>query len=146
MYFKGMRINENGEEINISDHNLIRAWFKIGRVNGADWKKTETELRKWYTLDQEALENMEKEVENRIRGPISFRGMMGILIISQEKHLKRTRKILIGKKRREEVLSAPWIDRKGIMMIKLRKIKSRAWRHARNKNPLQREQRVLKRK
>ena len=90
--FKGMRIDEDGEEINISDHNLIRTWFKIGRTNGADWKKPETELRKWYTLDQGALENMEKEVENRLRGPISFRGMMGIIIIAQEKHLKRTRK------------------------------------------------------
>ena len=29
--FKGMRVDENGEELNISDHNLIRCWFKIGR-------------------------------------------------------------------------------------------------------------------
>ena len=46
-----MTVDENGEEINISDHNLVRTWFKIGRLNGADWKKPETEFRKWYTLD-----------------------------------------------------------------------------------------------
>ena len=89
---------------------------------------------------------MEKEIEYRIRGPMSFRSMMGILIISQEKHLKRTRKIIIGKRGKEEILSAPWMDKKGIMLIKLRKFKSRAWRHARKKNAPQRELRILKRK
>ena len=89
---------------------------------------------------------MEKEVESRIRGPISFRGMMGIIVVAQEMHLKRSRRIPIGRNGREEVLSAPWMDRQGQMMIKLRKIKSKAWRHSRKKNAPMREQRVLKRK
>ena len=44
--FKAMRIDENCEEINISDHNLIRSWYKIGRINGTDWKKPSMEVRK----------------------------------------------------------------------------------------------------
>ena len=71
---------------------------------------------------------------------------MGIVIIAQEKHLKRTRSILIGKKGNEEILSAPWMDRKGRMLIKLRSFKNRAWRHSRKRNAPEREQRVLKRK
>ena len=89
---------------------------------------------------------MEKEIEERLRGPISFRGMMGIIVVAQEKHLKRTRKIKIGVKGKDTILSAPWMDRKGQMLIKLRKIKSRAWRHARKKNAPQREQTLLKRR
>ena len=54
--FKGITIDENGEEINISDHNLVRTWFKIGREKAEDWKKPEMEYRKWYTLEQDALE------------------------------------------------------------------------------------------
>ena len=27
--FKGMRVDKNAEELNISDHNLIRSWFKV---------------------------------------------------------------------------------------------------------------------
>ena len=81
-------------------------------------------------MEQGALEKMEKEIEERIRGPISFKGMMGIIVIAQERHLKRTRKIQIGKQGKEVILSAPWMDRKGQMLIKLRKLKSRAWRHA----------------
>ena len=92
--FKGITIDENGEEINISDHNLVRTWFKIGREKAGDWKKSETEYRKWYTLEQDALEKMEREVESRINGPMSFKSMMAILVISQERHLKRTRRIL----------------------------------------------------
>ena len=38
------------------------------------------------------------------------------------------------------------MDRRGIMLIRLRKIKNRTWRRARKKNAPQREQRVLKRK
>ena len=33
--FRGMRVDENAEELNISDHNLIRSWFKVGRERGA---------------------------------------------------------------------------------------------------------------
>ena len=108
--FKAMRIDENCEEINISDHNLIRSWYKIGRINGTDWKKPSMEVRKWYTLEPEALGRMEKEIERRLRGPISFRGMMGIIAIAQEIHLKKTRRIQIGVKEEKPILSAPWMD------------------------------------
>ena len=118
----------------------------MGRINGTDWKKPKTELREWYTLDQEAINKMEKEVENRMKNPILFRGMMGVIAISQERHLKRSRRILLGKNGKEEVLAAPWMDRQGQLMIRMRKLKSRAWRHSRKKNAPRREQRALKRK
>ena len=35
--FKDMHIDENVEEVNMSDHNLIRAWFNIGRGNIMRW-------------------------------------------------------------------------------------------------------------
>ena len=37
--FKGMYIDENAEEVNMSDQNLIRAWFKMGRGDTTKWKK-----------------------------------------------------------------------------------------------------------
>ena len=98
--FKGMTVDENGEELNISDHNLIRCWFKIGREKPKNWKDYRTEYREWYTLDPKALKEMEKELENRTRGPMSFKGMMAIIMVTQERHLKRTKKIQIGKKRK----------------------------------------------
>ena len=99
-HFKGMRIDENGEELNISDHNLVRCWFRMGREKPEKWKKYKTEYREWYSLEPKALEEMEKDLEKRINGPMSFKGMMSIIMVTQEKHLKRSTKIQIGKKRK----------------------------------------------
>ena len=144
--FKGMRVDENGEELNISDHNLVRCWFRIGRTKATKWGTSKTETRVWYTQNPKALEEMEKDLENRVRGPMSFKGMMAIISVTQEKHLKKSKKIQIGEKEKEEVLAAPWMDRKGRSMIRLRRIKNRAWRRARKKNAPQRIQQLLKRK
>ena len=89
---------------------------------------------------------MEKELERRTNGPMSFKGMMAIIMVTQERHLKRSKKIQIGKKGKEEIIAAPWIDRKGKRLIELRQVKNRTWRRARKKNAPQRELRLLKRK
>ena len=57
---------------------------------------------------------------------MSFKGMMAIISVTQEKHLKKSKKIQIGEKEKEEILAAPWMDRKGRSMIRLRRIKNRA--------------------
>ena len=38
-HFKGMYIDENKEELNISDHNLVKSWFNIGGEEKTTWKK-----------------------------------------------------------------------------------------------------------
>merc|ERR1712030_184603 len=77
---------------------------------------------------------------------MSFKGMMSVIMITQEKYLKKSKKIQIRKKGKEEILTAPWMDRKGRSMIKLRRVKSRTWRRARKMNAAQRVQQLLKRK
>ena len=67
--FRGMRVDENAEELNISDHNLIRSWFKVGRERGASWGKTKLEVGTWYSIDEVSLNKMEKDLEKRIRRP-----------------------------------------------------------------------------
>ena len=37
--FKGMHIDEEKEILNISDHNLVRAWFKIGNTLKPNWNR-----------------------------------------------------------------------------------------------------------
>ena len=43
-----IKTDKNGEELNISDHNLIRSWYRIGRANGASWRKPSYETRIWF--------------------------------------------------------------------------------------------------
>ena len=101
-----MTVDENGEELNISDHNLVRCWFKIGREKPSKWKDYKTEYREWYTLDPKALEDMEKELERRTKGPMSFKGMMAIIMVAQERHLKRSKKGTNRKKRKGRNISS----------------------------------------
>ena len=37
--FKGMNIDKNAEVINMSDHNLLRAWFRIRKGETIKWEK-----------------------------------------------------------------------------------------------------------
>ena len=40
--YKGMHIDEEKELLNISDHCLVRAWFKIGNEKKTRWNKPKT--------------------------------------------------------------------------------------------------------
>ena len=59
-HFKGMHIDENREELNISDHNLVKTWFNIGRGEKTTWKKPRYEQIEWYKRYQESITMMEK--------------------------------------------------------------------------------------
>ena len=110
--FKGMRIDENAEELNISDHNLLRSWYKLGRENGTSWKKTRYEERTCYAKDEESLKKMEAELEQMIRGPTSFNGLMNKIEVAQDRTLKKTRKIKIGNKGKKQCyLRNGWMPR-----------------------------------
>jgi len=49
---KGMQIDENKEQLNISNHCLYRAWFNIGEEERINWKKTKYEKIEWIKKDQ----------------------------------------------------------------------------------------------
>merc|ERR1711913_237742 len=60
-HFKGMQIDENREEMNISDHNLVKTWFNINRGEKTTWKKTKHEQKIWNKKDPESMKKIEKE-------------------------------------------------------------------------------------
>ena len=66
--FKGMHIDENVEEVNMSDHNLVRAWFNLswGRGETTNWKQSKYEKRTWYKKDPQSLQNMEEDLTNTL--------------------------------------------------------------------------------
>ena len=70
--FKGMDIDEEKIQLDISDHNLIRAWFSIGKERNEKWRKKEYEIKTYYKKDEESLKNMELELMSGIKGKISF--------------------------------------------------------------------------
>ena len=53
--FKGMHIDEDKEELDISDHNLAKARFNIGVQEETTWKKPKYETIEWYKKDPDSL-------------------------------------------------------------------------------------------
>ena len=96
--FKGMDIDEEKIQLDISDHNLIRAWFSIGKERNEKWKKKEYEIKTYYKKDEESLKNMEKDLMSGIKGKISFNTLMDKVEIAQDRNLKEQKRIKIGKK------------------------------------------------
>ena len=47
MDYRGMHIDEERELLNLSDHYLARAWFKIGKCTETSWKKPKMKEINW---------------------------------------------------------------------------------------------------
>ena len=60
--FRGMYVDENKEELSISDHNLVKAWFNIGEEEKPSWKKPSYEIIKWYKKDLKSMKKMEEDL------------------------------------------------------------------------------------
>jgi len=75
--FISMYIDEDKTMLNISDHNLVRAWFKIGPNNNKpSWKKPTKKYITWISRDEDRL-NLCAE---------SFREKIGKKTLLQEMH------------------------------------------------------------
>ena len=93
-----MDIDEEKIQLDISDHNLIRTWFSIGKERNEKWKKKEYEVKTYYKTDEESLKNMEKELMSGIKGKISFNTLMDKVELAEDRNLKEQKRIKIGKK------------------------------------------------
>merc|ERR1711874_821800 len=52
--YRGMYINEDRDMLNISDHNLVRTWFRINPERyKPKWKKTTKKCLSWISRDED---------------------------------------------------------------------------------------------
>ena len=109
-HFKGMLIDENQEELNISDHCLVRAWFNIGGEEKLSWKKPRYEEIEWIKKDPDSMKAMEDDLVPMIGKKVSFNDFMRKIKISQERKLKKRKRIKIGKKGDTRIAAAEWVD------------------------------------
>ena len=111
-YFRGMYIDENREELNISDHNLVKSWFNIGGEEKTARKKTRYEKIEYYKKDQDSMKKLEEDLMPMIGKKIGFNDLMRKIKISQEIILKVKRRIKVGRRGDTRVLAAEWVDEK----------------------------------
>ena len=113
-----MFIDEEKEQLNISDHCLVRSWFNLGPQTKTNWKNAEFRRIEWIMKDQDSLEKFEKDLLPKIGKKISFNSMMEKIKSSQNKILRKSKRIKIGSRGNVKVTAAEWVDLELIDNIK----------------------------
>ena len=129
-----MHIDEEKILLNISDHCLVRAWFKLGTNIKTKWKKTKIKEIQWIKKDEESYKEFETAFTQKIGKSTSFGGFMNKIKSTQNTVLRKKKRIKIGKRGKHKILAAEWVDCELIDNINLRSKFSRDWRIARNNN------------
>merc|ERR1711942_598171 len=123
--------------LNISDHNLVRAWFKIGNTKPPITKKKTINEITWISRDQARIDLCAENFKQNIGKKHSFKKCMTKVRSSVEFAMRRRLRRRPGGKKKIELKAAPWVDSELQKNIKLRSKLSKAWRHARKrKKPL----------
>merc|ERR1711874_760655 len=114
----------------ISDHCLVKLWYNIGPQAKTSWKNPEFRRIEWIMKDQDFLKKLEVDLP-KIGNKIKLNKLMEKIKTSQNKILKRSKRIRIGSRGNMKVSAAEWVDLELIDNIKERSMLSRRWRIAR---------------
>ena len=144
--YKGMHIDEEKILLNISDHCLVRAWFKLGTNRKVEWKKSKTKEIQWIKKDEESFKKFEEAFTPKIGKSTSFRGFMEKIKTTLNIVLKKKKRIKVGKRGKQTILAAEWVDSELIDNISLRSRLSRDQRIARRNNEPEEIQKACKEK
>merc|ERR1711913_265927 len=130
--YKGMYIDESRSMLNISDHNLVRTWFRINPVdNKPKWNKTTKKCISWISRDKDRLIKCADTFKKKIGKKHSFDKCMKKLKSSIDQNLRRRKVIKLAGKGQVKLISAPWVDTELIDNIKIRSYLNKEWRNAR---------------
>merc|ERR1711874_662132 len=102
-----------------------------GPQTRTNWKKTEYKRIEWILKDQDSLEKFERDLLPKIGKKTSFDSLMRKIKSSQNKILKKDKRIRMGMREHKRVTAAEWVDIELINDIKVRSKLSRRWRIAR---------------
>jgi len=74
--YKEMYIDEDKEQLNISDHYLVSSWYNIGPQAKTNWKNPEFKTLEWIMKDQDSLKKLELDLLPKIGKKINFNKLM----------------------------------------------------------------------
>merc|ERR1712179_715468 len=129
--YLGMYIDEDKIQLDISDHCVVRAWFKVNPRENKNWKNKGYKEISWIAKEEDRMIDFERSFIPKIGRHISFKRCMGKIKHSMEQTMRRKKRIKQGRKGKETILAAKWVDQELIDGIKLRDKYNRQWRYAR---------------
>merc|ERR1711874_76622 len=128
-------IDEEKTQLNISDHCLVRAWFKVGTNNErTNWKKAKTKEIKWIGKDEKSLKKFEEAFILLIGKSTTFKGCMGKIKTTLNSTMRKKKRIKVGGRGKKTILAVEWVDAELISNIKFRTSYSKQWKQVRNNN------------
>merc|ERR1712082_306472 len=130
----GMWVDKDKTMLNISDHNLVRAWFSMGSDNTPKPQKKPVKEITWISREQDRINLCVEDFKTRIGKKSSFRNCMSQIKSSVEHTMRRRLRKKPGRKKKYIIKAATWVDTELLGNIKLRSQLSKAWRYARKRN------------
>ena len=95
----GMLIDEEKAMLNVSDHNLVRAWFHIGNNNFNRSPKKPVREITWISRQQDRIDLCVEDFRGKIGRKTSFKGCMSKIKSSVEFAMRRKMKKRPGGKK-----------------------------------------------
>ena len=126
----GMCVDEDKTMLDISDHNLVRIWFRMGNNNYRGGKKKPRERITWISRHPTNIAKCVQNVKARIGRRHGFKHCMEKITTAVKQTMKRTKLKRPGRKW-QTIRAAPWVDKELIENVSLRSKFSREWRYAR---------------
>merc|ERR1711888_81268 len=126
-----MWIDEDKTMLDISDHNLVRVWFKLGNDNFNVKKKRPKKRVTWISRNPVNILKCVSNFKARIGKKHKFKNCMEKLKIAVNHTMKKTKVQKLGGKENSFKRAAPWVDKELIENVNLRSKYSREWRYAR---------------
>merc|ERR1712033_39798 len=128
--YLSMWVDEDKTMLDISDHNLVRVWFKMGNNNYRGGKKKPRKRITWISRHPTNIAKCVKNVKARIGRRHGFKYCMEKINTAVKQTMKRTKLERPGRKW-QTIRAAPWVDRELKENVNLRSKLSREWRYAR---------------
>ena len=128
-----MWIDEDKTMLDISDHNLVRVWFKLGNDNHNIKKKRPRKRVTWISRNPVNILKCVTNFKARIGKKHKFKNCMEKLKTAVNHTMKKTKVQKLGGKENSFKRAAPWVDKELIENVNLRSKLSREWRYARKR-------------
>ena len=104
--------------IDISNHNLVRAWFKISPIHKLKNKKETYKNLSWIKKDEESFEKFKNHFRKLIGKKDSFNKYMKKSNTTLKSILFKRKRIKVEKKGNKILLAAKWVDKELIENLK----------------------------
>ena len=128
-----MWIDEDKTMLDISDHNLVRVWFKLGNDNYKVKKRRPKKRVSWISRNPVNILKCVSNLKARIGKKHKFKDCIEKLKVAVNHTMKKTKIQKIGGKEKSIKKAAPWVDKELIDNVNLRSKYSREWRYARKR-------------